>query len=205
MLSKGSLFIVSAPSGAGKTTLLKALEKMMPKVCVSISFTTRQMRSHEQNGIDYHFVSREEFEAMLLQNVFLEHACVFGNFYGTSSVWVEATRHKGLDVVLEIDWQGAQQVRTQFLDAKSIFILPPTFETLFERLQKRHSDNEAVIQKRMNEAKEELSHYCEYDYLICNNQFEVALKDLQSIIQCHRLHQSYAMTEQRELIQKLLS
>jgi len=203
--SKGSLVIVSAPSGAGKTTLVKALTKAMSEVCVSISYTTRSMRPEEQDGVDYHFVSHDEFKAMLREGVFLEHAQVFGNFYGTSRVWVEETRHKGLDVILEIDCQGAKQVRTQFVETQSIFILPLSREILEERLAKRHPDNVQIIQERMAEAKEEMSHYNEYDYLIFNDRFEDALEDLKSIIRCQRLQWRRSQAGRVGLIEKLLS
>jgi len=165
----GSLFIVAAPSGAGKTTLVNALVKAIPDISLSVSYTTRKMRSQEQEGIDYHFVSHDEFKIKLEQGFFLEHAEVFGNFYGTSKRWVEESRHKGLDVILEIDWQGAKQVRTQFAEAQGIFILPLSREVLEERLQKRHSENTLMIQERMQEAKEQISHYNEFDYLVFND------------------------------------
>jgi len=205
MSTKGSLFIVSAPSGAGKTSLVNALVKAIPNVCISISFTTRPMRREEQEGIDYYFVNKDEFEAKLKEGIFLEHAQVFGQFYGTSRVWVEDARAKGLDVILEIDWQGAKQVRAQFVEAQSIFILPPTREALLERLQKRHSDNLQIINDRMIEAKDQISRYAEYDYLICNDQFEEALEQLKAIVQCHRLYWRRQQAEKAELIKKLLS
>lgn len=184
---KGSLFIVSAPSGAGKTTLVNALVKSLSDVSISISYTTRKMRLQEQEGVDYHFVNLDTFNAMLEQDVFLEHAKVFGHFYGTSRLWVEEMIGKGIDVILEIDWQGAQQIRRQFFETKSIFILPPSLEILEERLQKRHVDNALIVKERMDEAKEEISHYKEFDYLVFNDEFDEALENLKSIVRSQRL------------------
>jgi guanylate kinase len=205
MANKGSLFIISAPSGAGKTSLVKALVKSLPRIAVSISYTTRPMRPQEQEGTDYHFVDHADFKDMLKKETFLEHAQVFGHFYGTSRIWVEETRNKGIDVILEIDWQGARQVRTQFLEAQSVFILPPSTEALLERLQKRHSENAVIVAERMNNAKAEISRYNEYDYLVCNDQFEDALEDIKAIIQCHRLQWRRQQVQQSTLIEKLLS
>lgn len=204
MINKGSLFIISAPSGAGKTSLVTALVKQLSKILVSVSTTTRPIRPEEQEGVNYHFVSQDEFKAMLKKDLFLEHAQVFGNFYGTSKVWVEEIRQKGIDVILEIDWQGARQVRAQYVDAQSIFILPPSLDTLIERLKNRHTDA-AVITERMNDAKSEISRYNEYDYLVCNDRFEDALEDIQSIIRCHRLQWRRQQAHQAALIEKLLS
>jgi len=205
MLNKGSLFIISAPSGGGKTTLVRSLVKALPGITVSVSYTTRLIRAQEQEGIDYHFVSHDEFKSMLKQGVFLEHAKVFGHFYGTSLIWVEEERLKGNDVILEIDWQGARQVRSQFVEAQSIFILPPSREILQERLQKRHPDNLKMVEERMQEAKDEISRYNEYDYLICNDQFEDALEDLKAIVRSHRLEWRAQAAEKALMIQKLLS
>jgi guanylate kinase len=184
---KGSFFIVSAPSGAGKTTLVNALIKSLSDVSISISYTTRKMRPQEQDGVDYHFVSQDEFKAMLNQGVFLEHAKVFGRFYGTSRLGVEEVLSKGIDVILEIDWQGARQIRRQFVETTSIFILPPSLAILETRLQKRHSDNAAIVTERMNQAKEQIFHCKEFDYLVFNDKFEDALEDLKSIIRSQRL------------------
>ncbi len=203
--SKGELFIVSAPSGAGKTSLVKSLTETLSDVAVSVSYTTRKKRSKEQEGVDYHFIDHETFTSMLEENAFLEHAKVFLNFYGTSSMWVEEMRSKGFDVVLEIDWQGARQVREQFPEAHSLFILPPSIEALLERLRKRHPGNEIIVQERMQEAKEQIARYNEYDYLVCNDEFEAALVDLKSIIQANRLHWRRQHTQQADLIKKLLS
>lgn len=204
-MSKGSLLIVSAPSGAGKTTLVKALMQAIPNTCVSVSYTTRAMRPSEQEGVDYNFVSHDEFKSMLEQGVFLEYAQVFGNFYGTSRVWVEEMRTKGVDVILEIDWQGAKQVRTQFIETQSIFILPLSKAILAERLHKRHGDTAQNIQDRMQEAQAQMSHYNEYDYVVFNDRFEEALLDLQAIVRSQRLQWRRTQECQAELIAKLLS
>lgn len=204
-MHKGSLFIISAPSGAGKTTLVRSLIKVVPSVEVSVSYTTRNKREQEQEGVDYHFVTHNAFKEMLKKDAFLEHAQVFGNFYGTSRLWVEETRAKGVDVILEIDWQGARQVRAQFVEAQSIFILPPSREALSERLLKRHPDNDALIAERMGDAKDEISRYNEYDYLVCNDRFEEALEDIKSIIRSHRLQWRRSQNQQKRLIEKLLS
>ncbi len=205
MSVKGSLFIVSAPSGAGKTSLVTSLVKMVPNMCISVSFTTRPMRPQEQEGVDYYFIDKEDFKAKLKAGIFLEHAQVFGQFYGTSRVWVEEARAKGVDVILEIDWQGAKQVRAQFVEAQSIFILPPSRDALLDRLQKRHADNVQIINERMKEAKDQISRYSEYDYLICNDQFEEALEQLKAVIQCQRLYWRRSQIEKAALIEKLLS
>ncbi|HQW57385.1 MAG TPA: guanylate kinase [Gammaproteobacteria bacterium] len=185
---KGSLFIVAAPSGAGKTTLVNALAKTLSDVSISVSYTTRKMRPQEQEGVDYHFVSLDKFKTMLKQGDFLEHAKVYGHFYGTSRLSVFDVLRQGLDVILEIDWQGAKQVRTQFFETKSIFILPPSLEILEARLQKRHSDNALIVKERMNEAREQISHYKEFDYLVFNDKFEDALEDLKSIVRSQRVY-----------------
>lgn len=203
MADKGSLFIVSAPSGAGKTSLVQALVKALPDIVVSVSYTTRNKREKEQDGIDYHFITHNDFKAMLKKGTFLEHAQVFGHFYGTSRIWVEETRRKGSDVILEIDWQGARQVREHFVEAQSIFILPPSRVALEERLHQRHSDIE-LIEQRMKDAKAEISHYNEYDYLVCNDRFEEALEELKAIVLSHRLRFRVAETRRKRLIERLL-
>ncbi|MEJ2668707.1 MAG: guanylate kinase [Gammaproteobacteria bacterium] len=183
----GTLYIVSAPSGAGKTSLVKTLLARHKHLRVSVSHTTRQPRANEINGIHYHFTTKTEFETQITQNAFLEHAEVFGNYYGTSTQWVESTLKQDVDVILEIDWQGAQQVRASQRNATSIFILPPSLSTLKERLIRRGQDSPTVIQKRVQEAQLEMSHFQEYDYIVVNDQFEEAAKDLTSIITSERL------------------
>jgi guanylate kinase len=201
----GTLYIISAPSGAGKTSLVKALIDAQPQVRVSVSHTTRAMRPGEVDGVNYHFVSREEFLERLAQDEFLEHAEVFGNLYGTSQRWLEQTLAEGFDLILEIDWQGAQQVRKLMPQAKSIFILPPTQEALRQRLNNRGQDSEEIIELRMREAVSEMSHYVEYDYLVINDDFSHALSDLQSIFRANRLHQQSQQQRYRQLLEQLLA
>ncbi len=201
----GTLYIVSAPSGAGKTSLVKALVDAQPQVRVSVSHTTRPMRPGEVDGVNYHFVSREDFLARLERNEFLEHAEVFGNLYGTSQRWLEDTLAEGFDLILEIDWQGAQQVRRLMPQAKSIFILPPTQEALRQRLNNRGQDSDEVIDKRMREAVSEMSHYVEYDYLVINDDFAHALIDLQSIFRANQLIQKTQQQRHARLLGELLA
>ncbi|AWM59364.1 guanylate kinase [Pseudomonas songnenensis] len=201
----GTLYIVSAPSGAGKTSLVKALVDAQPQVRVSVSHTTRAMRPGEVDGVNYHFVSREDFLARLERNEFLEHAEVFGNLYGTSQRWLEDTLAEGFDLILEIDWQGAQQVRRLMPQAKSIFILPPTQEALRQRLNNRGQDSDEIIEKRMREAVSEMSHYVEYDYLVINDDFAHALIDLQSIFRANQLIQTTQQQRHARLLGELLA
>lgn len=186
-MTLGTLFIVSAPSGAGKTSLVAELLSRLNNIQVSVSHTTRPSRSGETSGVDYHFVSHQQFETMVEQQQFVEHAKVHNNYYGTSEQWVKSTLNKGIDVILEIDWQGAEQVREKFPGSKSIFILPPTKQTLFERLKGRGQDSDTVIQQRIAAATEEMSHCNEADYLVINDQFELACSQLQSIVEAKRL------------------
>jgi len=201
----GTLYIVSAPSGAGKTSLVKALVDAQPQVRVSVSHTTCTMRPGEVDGVNYHFVSREDFLARLERNEFLEHAEVFGNLYGTSQRWLEDTLAEGFDLILEIDWQGAQQVRRLMPQAKSIFILPPTQEALRQRLNNRGQDSDEIIDKRMREAVSEMSHYVEYDYLVINDDFAHALIDLQSIFRSNQLIQKTQQQRHARLLGELLA
>ncbi|MFL9813498.1 guanylate kinase [Stutzerimonas sp. VN223-3] len=203
--STGTLYIVSAPSGAGKTSLVKALLDAQPQTRVSVSHTTRPMRPGEVDGINYHFVSREEFLERLEHDEFLEHAEVFGNLYGTSQRWLEQTLKEGYDLILEIDWQGAQQVRRLMPQAKSIFILPPTQEALRQRLTNRGQDSDEVIQKRMREAVSEMTHYIEYDYLVINDDFAHALIDLQAIFRANQLLQTAQQQRFDGLLKQLLT
>lgn len=187
MAHRGTLFTVSAPSGAGKTSLLAGLVKQLPDIRVSVSHTTRAMRPGERDGIDYHFVTEPEFLAMLDQAEFLEHARVFNNLYGTSQRWVTEQLNSGTDVVLEIDWQGAAQVRRLLPDCVRVFILPPSIDTLMTRLTSRRQDQPEVIQQRLAQAREEISHYVEADYLIVNDQFDTALDELLAVVKSQRL------------------
>lgn len=183
----GMLLIVSAPSGAGKTSLVSALLARDPRLVVSVSHTTRSKRPKEADGVNYHFVDRARFQAMIGAGEFLEHAEVFGNFYGTSMAAVDAERAAGRDVVLEIDFQGAAQVRARYPEAVSVFILPPSAETLATRLTQRGEDDDEVIRERLDKARWEMSHYHEYDYLLVNDDFAIALDDLASIVRAERL------------------
>lgn len=201
----GKLYIISAPSGAGKTSLLKRLTTEQDGLAVSISHTTRAMRSGEQDGVDYFFVSLDEFKAMIERQAFLEHAQVFDNFYGTAQKTVEDNLALGLDVILEIDWQGAQQVRKMLPDSVSIFILPPSIDILCQRLQTRAQDDPQVIARRMRDAVTEMSHYPEFDYLIVNDDFDLALNQLKSIITANRLLQSRQQQALAPLLQDLLN
>lgn len=200
-MALGTLYTVSAPSGAGKTSLVKALIDTTEAILVSVSHTTRAIRPGEQDGINYNFVDHDSFTQMVAKGEFLEHAQVFANYYGTSTRWVESTLARGIDVVLEIDWQGAQQVRKLMPNAKGIFILPPSRECLRERLTGRGQDDDHVIDARMAEAKNEMSHYPEADFLIINDVFDDALNDFRSIIQSQRL----TLTNQQGKYQSLLS
>ena len=186
-MSLGTLFIISAPSGAGKTSLVRVLLERLPDVVVSVSHTTRKPRPGEQDGVDYHFVAKPEFETMVAAGEFLEHALVFDNLYGTSRVAVERQLEAGRDVILEIDWQGARQVRSSAPQAVSVFILPPSRETLRERLTVRGQDDEQVIERRMRDAISEMSHYGEYHYLVFNDVFEQAVAELQAVFVAQRL------------------
>lgn len=203
-MSMGTLFTVSAPSGAGKTSLVGALVKSNPEVCVSVSHTTRPMRPGEVEGVNYHFVSREQFETMLEAGDFLEHAQVFGNLYGTSQKWVMETLKQGVDVILEIDWQGAQQVRRLMPETVSLFILPPSLACLRQRLTSRGQDDETVINARMAEAISEMSHYPEADYLIINDDFTVALAQFQALVTCQHLRLERQTQRHEQLLKDLL-
>ncbi len=202
---KGSLYIVAAPSGAGKTSLVNALVTAHDDIRLSVSHTTRPPREGEQNGRDYHFVSQDEFAQMREQGEFLESATVFDNSYGTSAKAVDALLEQGLDVILEIDWQGAQQVRHNFSDSTGIFILPPSKATLEQRLRDRGQDNESVIQRRMRDAENEISHYVEFDYLIVNDDFAEALEKLTAIIVAKRQSIETQKQKQSALITELLA
>jgi guanylate kinase len=186
-MTTSCLFTISAPSGAGKTSLVKALLKSSPDVSVSISHATRGKRPGEVDGEDYHFVDIDTFEAMVEQGAFLEHARVFDNYYGTSLKAVEDLLASGQHVILEIDWQGAQQVRSKLPDTVAIFILPPSRDALRQRLMDRATDNVTIIERRMAEADREMSHYCEAEYLVINDDFDQALSDLEAIIHCQGL------------------
>ncbi|UCJ17959.1 guanylate kinase [Pseudomonas sp. MM211] len=205
MSTTGTLYIISAPSGAGKSSLVKALIESEPHVRVSVSHTTRAMRPGESDGVHYHFVDHAQFTAMLEQNEFLEHAQVFGNYYGTSQRSLEKTLAEGIDLILEIDWQGAQQVRRLMPQSKSIFILPPTLEALRHRLTSRGQDSGEVIEQRMREAVSEMSHYVEYDYIVINDDFSHALSDLKAIFRANQLLQPAQQERHLGLLNELLA
>jgi len=205
MTSNGTLYTVSAPSGAGKTSLVNALVERCQGLLVSVSHTTRPMRPAEKDGVNYHFVPESTFLAMLERTEFLEHARVFGNLYGTSSVWVEQQLQMGLDVILEIDWQGALQVKRLLPQTRTIFILPPSREALQQRLKQRGQDDVGIIETRMNVAVEEMSHYVESDFLVVNKDFDQALHELLSIITSQRLLTSRQQGVLSDMLEDLLS
>jgi len=187
LMNTGKLYIISAPSGAGKTSLVKQLIASLDRLTVSISHTTRPMRPGEVDEQDYYFTSVAEFKTMLADRAFLEHAQVFDNFYGTAQHTVEKNLKYGLDVILEIDWQGAQQIKKLLPDSLSIFILPPSTDVLLQRLRGRGQDDEATIARRMRDAVNEISHHEEFDYLVVNDDFDQALTELKSIFIANRL------------------
>jgi guanylate kinase len=196
----GNLFIVCAPSGAGKTSLVNALLEREPEVELSVSYTTRAPRNGETDGVDYHFVTRDAFVAMAGRGEFLESAEVHGNLYGTSQAWIDARTREGRDIVLEIDWQGAQQVRRLAPSAVGVFVLPPSLETLRRRLTARGQDSSEVIEQRLANAREEIAHVEEFDYVIINRNFDVAVVDLVSIVRATRLKVTAQLTRHRDLI-----
>lgn len=204
-MTKGTLFTVCAPSGAGKTSLVNALVASLDNLTVSVSHTTRQPRPGEKNGVNYHFVTEDDFIHMLTCNLFLEHAQVYDHYYGTSQRWLLEHLHTGTDVILEIDWQGAQQVRRLKPDTVTIFILPPSREVLEQRLRSRGKDSEAVIAKRLQVAVDDISHYVEFDYLVVNDDFSQAVKDLQAIVHSQRLTQLAHAPKLEKLLTDLLS
>jgi len=203
--TKGTLFIVSAPSGAGKTSLVKALIASLDNVVVSVSHTTRPSRPGEVDGVNYHFVDEETFLKLRSEDGFFEWAEVFGNLYGTAKAGIDDQLARGIDVILEIDWQGARQIRAQRDDTVSLFILPPSTATLRQRLTTRGQDNDEVIEKRMLAAKAELAHYSEADFLVLNDVFERALEDLRSIVRACGLKQGKQSKNLHNTLSDLLS
>ena len=201
----GKLIVISAPSGAGKTTLVEALCKADPKLMVSVSHTTRPGRNGEKDGVAYHFTDIDSFMKMVDAGQFLEHAKVFDNYYGTSKASVESQLSKGIDVILEIDWQGAERVRQLMPESISIFILPPSYQALETRLTGRGEDDTGTIQKRMDDAIKELSHYKEYDYLVINDEFELALSELQVIFAAFRENQRPQQADLSEFVTRLMA
>ena len=202
---KGLLLAVSAPSGAGKTSLVRALAERDPRLSVSVSHTTRPRRPTEKEAINYHFISKDLFRDMAGKGGFLEHAIVFGHHYGTALENVQRERAAGRDVILEIDWQGADQVRRSAPETISIFIAPPSVETLRKRLVARDEDSIETIEHRLREARAEISHYRDYDYFVVNDDFETTLDDLRAIVRAERLKRLVQSDRRRNLIDDLLS
>lgn len=199
----GSLFVVSAPSGAGKTSLVHALLNINPQIDLSVSYTTRAPRPGEQDGKDYHFVSREAFIAMTARGEFMESAEVYGNLYGTSQNWISQEIGKGRDILLEIDWQGAAQVRRLFPGCISIFILPPSLEALELRLKGRGKDSAEVIAKRMAAVRDDVAHISEFDYVIINDNLNEALRELNAVVLSARLRGAIQLSRHQTLINQL--
>ena len=200
MSDSGNLYVISAPSGTGKTSLVKALVESVSGIMVSVSHTTRPKRPGEQHGLNYYFIDQAEFDRMVEQNEFLEHATVFGNSYGTSRRWVEETMARGQDVILEIDWQGGQQIHTLSPNSVSIFILPPSVGDLYERLIKRNQDNHDIIKQRIADVRESTRHIGEYSYIVINDDFSAALSDLTIIVYAGRLLQRRQIVKFSELV-----
>jgi guanylate kinase len=204
-MSLGTLYIVAAPSGGGKSSLVKNLIETMDDIEVSISHTTRPMRPGEEEGVHYFFTDEEHFNEMVDQGQFIEHAHVFDYWYGTSVEQITRRLQQGIDIVLDIDWQGAQQIRKLFANVKTIFLLPPSLEVLKQRLEQRGRDHEGIISERMKRAKDEISHYTEFDYLIVNDDFDLAASQLQTIVLANRLGLERQANKHAKLLSLLLA
>ena len=202
---RGKLFVIAAPSGAGKTSLVRALMQLRPALRFSISYTTRKQRPNERHSHDYFFVDKAEFERMVAAGEFLEHARVFDNYYGTSRKQVERLLDDGQDVLLEIDWQGAQQIRRALPECRSIFVLPPSREALEQRLRGRGTDSDEVIARRLRDSLADLSHWSEFDYIVVNDDFGRATADLQAIVTGQGEHLRRDRADLRELLARLLA
>lgn len=202
-MAEGELFIISAPSGAGKTSLVDALIRENDSLCVSVSHTTRSKRPKEQDGINYHFIEKARFQSMLEAGDFLESAEVYGHHYGTSKKWVTEQLEEGLTVILEIDWQGAAQIRAQFPQSCYIFIVPPSLEALTDRLRKRAQDNDAIIARRMEEARAVMQRVTDADFLVVNDDFTTALDEMRAIIQAWSLRVETQEAKLRPLLASL--
>ena len=203
-MTKGTLYIISAPSGAGKTSLVHAILHTLPDVVVSVSHTTRKMREGESDGRDYHFVDQRAFQEMVDNGEFLEHARVFGNSYGTSRQHIRDQLESGKDVILEIDWQGARQIRQLISGCRSIFILPPSIQALRDRLRGREQDSDDVIESRMREAVSEMTHYAEFDYIVINDDFEQARDELAAVFVSNRMRLDYQQQRHAALLANLV-
>ena len=201
----GNLFIVAAPSGGGKTSLVRHLIETLDDIEVSVSHTTRAMRPGERNGVDYFFIDESQFMEMVNNNAFIEHARVFNHLYGTSIEQISKRLELGIDVILDIDWQGAEQIRRVFPVAVSVFVIPPSLDELKQRLMNRRQDKDEVITNRMIKAQDELSHYPEFDYLIVNDEFEHAASELRAIVIANRLKMERQVNKQSKLLSFLLS
>lgn len=199
-----NLFIIAAPSGCGKTSLVKALIEKVNNLCVSVSHTTRAARPGEEHGKNYFFVSKEDFNEISNSNGFIESAQVFDNYYGSAKQTVKDLLKQGQDVILEIDWQGAQQVKQSFIDAIGIFILPPSISALEDRLTDRGQDDQSIIDRRMKDAVSEMQHFDEFDYLVINDDFNIALNDLTHIIYTQRLSLAQQTQQQQDLLKQLI-
>ena len=202
--TRGNLFILSAPSGAGKSSLINALLKKHSDMKVSVSHTTRSPRPGEENSVHYHFVTTDEFKALIEKNDFFEWAQVFDNYYGTSKQAIESQLNAGIDVFLDIDWQGAQQVRKIMPSVQTIFILPPSKAELEQRLNNRGQDSAEIIASRMAKAQSETSHFNEYDFVIVNDDFDTALNDIETIVMAQRLTLSVQEVRNKKLLNDLL-
>jgi guanylate kinase len=200
----GNLFVIAAPSGAGKTTLTRALLEREPSIRLSVSYTTRPPRSGERDGVDYHFVATEQFARLKAAGEFLEFAHVHGNWYATSATWLKAQVYSGQDVLLEIDWQGASQVRTLIPSSVHVFILPPSLQSLEERLIRRGQDDGATIARRVEAAREEIRHCEDFNYVIINQDFATAVEDLNAIVRASRLRTGQQRLRHRMLLDKLI-
>ena len=205
MANRGKLFVIAAPSGAGKTSLVRALMERRPALRFSISYTTRKQRPTERDGHDYFFVDKPEFERMVAAGEFLEHARVFDNYYGTSRAQVEQILDQGDDVLLEIDWQGAQQIRRALPECRSIFVLPPSVAALEQRLRNRATDSDEVIARRLRDSIADLSHWSEFDYIVVNDDFTHATAELEAIVAGQGEHLRRDRADLQGLIAKLLT
>ncbi len=202
-VTRGAMFVLAAPSGAGKSSLVREVLRVDAHLRLSISHTTRPPRPGEQDGREYHFVSRDAFAAMHAAGEFLESAEVYGNCYGTSQAWIRSQLEAGEDVLLEIDWQGARQVKALFPGCTSVFILPPSLDALRERLQGRGTDSSEVIQRRLNAARDDLSHVGEFEYVIINNEFSHAVEDLAAIVRAQRMQRARQFLRHPEILPNL--